>query len=240
MAHQDKRRSSARRFDADPGEIAAAATEPADLAAEIQACQVCAERFAATRTAHEPRPVLQFAPGARILIASQAPGLRAHKAGAPFWDPSGERLRAWLGLPPPLFYDPGLVAILPMGFCFPGYSARGADLPPPKVCAQLWRERALAAHPRLELVLLIGRLAIEWHEPQARGRPLAQIVSAWRERLSAPERPTRLALPHPSWRNNAWLKTNPWFETETIPALQERVRAAQQSAGLGAATNVKN
>lgn len=190
----------------------------APVAGEIRACRLCAPRFALTETAHAPRPVVWFRPGARVLIASQAPGMRAHLSGVPFSDPSGERLRAWMGVTDEEFYDRSRVAIVPMGFCFPGYDRAGGDIPPPLACAQAWRERALASLPGIELTLLVGGAAQAWH--LGRGG-VTERVRGWRDHA-----PAVFALPHPSWRNTAWLKRNPWFEAEVLPALQARVREA--------------
>ena len=187
------------------------------LEAEIAGCRACAERFAATRTAHAPRPVTRMSTTARLLIAGQAPGARVHASGLPFDDRSGDRLRDWLGIDRETFYDRSRVAVLPMAFCFPGYDARGADLPPPPLCAQLWRAWALAAMPQVELTLLIGAHAQGW----ALGgkRSLTERVRDWRAHLPGP-----IPLPHPSWRNTAWLRRNPWFEEELVPWLRARVR----------------
>lgn len=200
--------------------------EPAAaLARRIQACRACAPAFAETVSGHAPRPVLQIGPTARLLIASQAPGVRAHRSGRPFSDPSGVRLRAWLGLEERLFYDPNRVAILPMAFCFPGHDAKGGDLPPPKRCAALWRAEILAAHPRIELIVIAGRAAMAFHLPGERRRSLGRSVGDWRARLQGSERPTLFPIPHPSWRNNAWLARNPWFEADALPALRARIAA---------------
>ena len=187
------------------------------LKPRLAGCRLCAPRFAATATAHAPRPVLQGEPTARILIASQAPGARAHASGVPFDDPSGERLRDWMGLDRPAFYDPSRIAIVPMAFCFPGYDTSGSDLPPPRVCAATWRARMLAALPQVALTLVIGGHAQRWH--LGPGMRVTDTVRAWRAHL-----PGRLALPHPSWRNTAWLKRNPWFEEEVLPWLRAEVR----------------
>ena len=196
------------------------------LMREIASCRICADAFAATPTAHSPRPVLQISGTARVAIAGQAPGWRVQKAGRPFDDPSGVRLRGWLGVEEAAFWDPARFAILPMGFCFPGHDAKGGDLPPPKICAQTWRARLMAAHLQLDLILLLGRAAIEWHlGASARKRPLEALVGEWRARLSAPERPRLVPAPHPSWRNTAWLKKRPWFEQEAVPALRSEVAA---------------
>lgn len=189
------------------------------LAAEIRACRLCAPRFAATATAHVPRPVAWFRPTARLLIAGQAPGARVHASGKPFTDPSGDRLRAWTGLTDAEFYDLDRVAIVPMAFCFPGYDAKGADLPPPPLCAATWRARVMAGLPRLRLVLAVGGAALRWH--LGRG-PVSAHVGNWRALAARGTFP----LPHPSWRNTGWLKRNPWFEAELVPELQAAVRAA--------------
>jgi uracil-DNA glycosylase len=187
------------------------------LAKDIATCRLCAERFAGTATRHAPNPVVWFRPGARVLIASQAPGMRVHKANRPFWDASGQRLRDWMGVDEATFYDRDRVAILPMAFCFPGYDAAGSDLPPPRICAATWRERALAHLPDLRLTLLIGAYAQGWH---LGGREsVTARVAGWRDHA-----PGVFPLPHPSWRNTAWLKRNPWFEAELLPVLRARVK----------------
>lgn len=193
------------------------------LAAEIAACRLCADRFAATATAHAPRPVVWFRPGARLLIAGQAPGARVHASGRPFSDPSGARLRDWLGLDETAFYDRDRVAFVPMAFCFPGYDARGADLPPPPLCAATWRARVMAHLPSPALTVLVGGAAMAWHLG-GRARVTAR-VRAWRDTA-----PAVFPLPHPSWRNTAWLRANPWFAAELLPALREAVAAALASA----------
>lgn len=189
----------------------------AELPDEIAACRLCADRFAATPTGHAPNPVVGFRPGARILVASQAPGLRVHKASTPFWDRSGQRLRDWMGVDEATFYDRGRIAILPMAFCFPGYDTKGGDLPPPRICARTWRARALAMLGEVDLTLLIGAHAQNWH---LRGRQsVTARVAGWRDHA-----PGVFPLPHPSWRNTAWLNRNPWFEAELLPALRARVQ----------------
>lgn len=158
-----------------------------------------------------------FAPSARILVAGQAPGKRVHESGRPFTDPSGERLRAWLGLDDRSFYDRERVAIVPMAFCFPGYDAAGADLPPPAMCHRTWHSRVMAALPDVRLKVLVGGAAQRWHLGGKAG--VAKTVRAWRGHA-----PDIFALPHPSWRNTAWLNKNPWFAAEVLPALQARVK----------------
>ncbi|MCT4609006.1 MAG: uracil-DNA glycosylase family protein [Pelagimonas sp.] len=186
------------------------------MIAEIQACQICADRFAATETGHAPRPVLRVSRTARILIAGQAPGMKVHHSGMPFTDPSGDRLRDWLGVDEALFYDQSRIAIVPMGFCFPGYR-KGSDLPPPAICAKTWRQPVLDHLPDIRLTLLIGGYAQKWHLGTKAG--VTETVQRWRDFL-----PAAIPLPHPSWRNTAWLKRNPWFEAELLPALRARVK----------------
>lgn len=187
------------------------------LAQDIAACRLCADRFAATQTAHTPRPVLWARPGARILIAGQAPGMRVHHSGRPFTDPSGDRLRDWMGVDEGVFYDRSRIAIVPMAFCFPGYNARGADLPPPPICARTWRRRVLETLPQIAVTLLVGGHAQAWHLPGKAN--VTARVAAWRDHA-----PRVIPLPHPSWRNTAWLKRNPWFEAELLPVLRARIR----------------
>lgn len=184
------------------------------LLTEVRACTICAAHLP-----QGPRPVLQADARARILIAGQAPGSKVHASGVPFDDASGERLRQWMGLSREEFYDPKLVAILPMGFCYPGTGASG-DLPPRKECAVQWRAPLLRAIPRIELTLVIGQYAMAWHLPGDSNKNLTETVRAWRLHW-----PDVLPLPHPSPRNNIWLKANPWFELEVVPAVRDRVRS---------------
>ncbi|MCM2563533.1 uracil-DNA glycosylase family protein [Lutimaribacter sp. EGI FJ00015] len=183
----------------------------------IRACRLCADRFAATQTAHAPRPVAWFRTGARLLIAGQAPGMRVHKSGKPFDDPSGTRLRDWLGMTEAEFYDMSRVAIVPMAFCFPGYDARGSDLPPPPICARHWHAEVMSALRDIRLTVLVGGHAHRWH--LGTRAPVTDTVAGWRDHA-----PGLFPLPHPSWRNTAWLKRNPWFETDLLPPLRARVR----------------
>ncbi|KAA6489849.1 uracil-DNA glycosylase family protein [Agrobacterium sp. SHOUNA12C] len=193
----------------------------------IALCRICRDtpmRGEAYRLPHEPRPVAVLSETARILIAGQAPGLRVHESGLPFNDASGDRLRQWLGVGRDSFYNPDRFAIVPMGFCFPGYDTAGSDLPPRKECAPLWRQRTLEAMPQIELVLAIGQYAQAWHLGAARMASMTETVSEWRRYLLTNRSPAILPLPHPSWRNSGWLKRNPWFEAELLPVLQERVK----------------
>lgn len=187
------------------------------LVQEIRACRLCADRFTATETAHEPRPIAWFQPTARILIAGQAPGARVHASGKPFDDPSGDRLRDWMGVSPEQFYDRSQIAIVPMAFCFPGYDTKGSDLPPPKLCAQTWHARVIKALPDIRLTLLVGGYAHKWHMHTK--TPVTDTVKAWRDHA-----PDLFLLPHPSWRNTGWLKKNPWFAADLLPALRHRVQ----------------
>ena len=181
------------------------------LLSEIAACRACAHELP-----HEPRPVVRVGPQTRLLIAGQAPGRRVHESGLPFDDPSGDRLRGWLGVDRETFYGDPRIGVAAMAFCFPGTNPKGGDYPPPKRCAELWRARLLAELPKVELTLLVGSYAQDW----ALGRrAMTERVRDWRAHL-----PDRLVLPHPSWRNSVWLKRNPWFEAEVTPYLRERVR----------------
>lgn len=188
-----------------------------ELKAQIRNCRLCADRFAATATAHAPRPVVWFRPTARILIAGQAPGARVHESGRPFTDPSGDRLRAWLGLTEAEFYDKDQVAVVPMGFCFPGYDDKKADLPPPAICGKTWHHQVMDHLPDVQLRVLVGAHAQRYHLG-VKG-PLTELVRGWRDHA-----PQVFPLPHPSWRNTGWLKKNPWFEAELLPVLQARVK----------------
>ena len=163
------------------------------------------------------RPVIQFSPSARILIAGQAPGIKVHETGVPFNDASGNRLREWLGLTRDEFYNANNIAILPMGFCYPGRGKSG-DLPPRKECAPAWREQLLAALPNIELTIVLGKYAQAYHLPDTKKLPLTELVKSWREYW-----PNYLVLPHPSPRNNIWLKKNPWFEQDVLPELDKRI-----------------
>lgn len=200
------------------------ADELGRLLAEIACCRVCRDKSRGRPLPHEPRPVLRAAASARIAICGQAPGTRVHASGKPFTDPSGVRLRAWMGVDETEFYDEKRVAIVPMGFCFPGLDAKGGDLPPRAECAPLWRRRILEALPGIELTLLAGQHALRWHLASHSRRTLTETVADWKAILSRPGLPRIIPLPHPSWRNNAWLKANPWFETELLPQLRSEVR----------------
>lgn len=189
-----------------PGQLGA-------LVSEIEACRLCA-------LPHEPRPVVWVHPEARILIAGQAPGRRVHESGVPFDDPSGDRLRAWMQLDREAFYDKRNIAVAAMGFCYPG-TVNGADLPPRRECAPLWRPRLLPLLKNIRLTLLVGAYAQKYHLGPAAKRSLGETVRAWREYP-----PSVMPLPHPSWRNTGLLKRNPWFEREVLPELRCRISSA--------------
>ena len=195
------------------------------LLAAIRACRHCVETPSGVPLPHEPRPVLRASPTARLAVCSQAPGTRVHRSGTPFTDASGDRLRDWMGVGPQEFYDEAKVAIIPMGFCFPGQGANGGDLPPRAECARLWHQSLFATLPQLDLVLAVGSYAQDWHLGDAAGESLQETMLAWRQHLDRKQRPRVLPLPHPSWRNNGWLKRNPWFEEELLPVLRREVRA---------------
>lgn len=178
---------------------------------DIHNCRLCEESLPV-----EPRPVLQFHPAARILIAGQAPGRKVYETGLPFNDASGDRLRSWLGISLDEFYDEQLIAILPMGFCYPGMGKSG-DLPPRTECAAAWREALLSQLNNLQLTLVVGQYAQAYHFPENHNS-LTDQVRNWQQGW-----PDIIPLPHPSPRNNRWLKHNPWFEKKVVPALQRRV-----------------
>ena len=183
--------------------------------AELRACTVCAPHLPLG-----PRPVVRGLPAARLLITSQAPGTKVHETGLSFNDRSGDRLRAWLGLDRDTFYDESRIAILPMGFCYPGRYERGGDLPPRPECAPLWHERVRALWPRIALTLLVGSYAIDYYLKGEKRASMTETVRAWRDYL-----PEFLPLPHPSWRTTLWEKKHPWFAAEVLPELRRRVAA---------------
>jgi uracil-DNA glycosylase len=187
------------------------------LVGEIRDCVVCAPHLPLG-----PRPVLRGCPSARLLIVSQAPGARVHETGLSFDDRSGDRLRGWLGLDRDSFYDETRVAIMPIGFCYPGRDRRGGDLPPRRECAPLWHTRLRALLPAIELTLLVGRYAIAHYLPRsADTHSMADIIARWPDYL-----PQFFVLPHPSWHTIRWQRDNQWFETDALPVLRARVERA--------------
>lgn len=204
----------------------------ADLAAlveRIRACRICRDTPQGVVLPHEPRPVLRVSATARLLIAGQAPGVRVHNTGVPFNDPSGDRLRGWMGIARDVFYDETRVAIAGMGFCFPGHDKAKGDLPPRKECRIAWHDALFADLPQIETILVIGRYALAYHFerlglPYDKNAPLDDIIASWRD--YARMKPRVIPLPHPSWRNNGWLKRHLWFEEEVLPMLREEVAKA--------------
>lgn len=192
------------------------------LAAAIAGCRLCIEQPKGAPLPHAPRPVARLSATAKLAVCGQAPGTRVHATGLPFNDPSGDRLRAWMGIGRDTFYDDARIAIVPMGLCFPGQDARGADLPPRPECAAHWHDRIFAAMPRIELVLAVGQYAQRYHLGPSR-RSVSETVADWRALVARPVRPAVWPLPHPSWRNTGWLKCHPWFEAEVLPALRAEV-----------------
>ena len=195
------------------------------LSSEIKACRICrdAPRYGMPLP-DEPNPVCVLSATARIVICGQAPGIRVHNTGLPFNDPSGVRLRDWLGVDRETFYDPDKFAIVPMGFCFPGYDAHGSDLPPRRECRETWHDRVFHSMPQIELVLTIGQNAQAYHLGSRRRASMTETVLNWRDYFEPESGPSILPLPHPSWRNSSWLKKNPWFAQDVLPLLQEKVR----------------
>ena len=183
------------------------------LLRDIRACRICEAHLT-------PRPVIHASATARLCIVAQAPGIRVHETGISFNDPSGDRVREWMGVDRETFYDDSRVAIIGLGFCFPGTDAHGGDLPPRKECAEAWQDRLFAALPPFELTLLVGSYAFDWHLGHRAKANVTGTVKAWRE-----YGPRYIPLPHPSWRNNAWLKKNPWFAKELLPYLRKRVKS---------------
>lgn len=189
------------------------ATPLNELLRQVRACRVCAGDLPLG-----PRPVLRCRTSARLLIVGQAPGTRVHETGLPWNDPSGDRLRAWMAVDRETFYDEARIAIIPMGLCYPGRAPRGGDLPPRPQCAALWLDRLLAQLPHIELTLLAGAYAQRHYLGERVKASLTETVRAWRGYA-----PRFLPMPHPSFRNNFWLRQNPWFESEVLPYLRERV-----------------
>lgn len=187
----------------------------ARVVAQARACRLCEAHLPLG-----PRPVLRARSSARILIVGQAPGTKVHETGVPWNDASGDRLRDWLALDRETFYDEARIAIVPMGFCYPGRDARGGDKPPRPECAPTWHPPLLQHLPRIELTLLVGSYAQRYYLKERRAASLTETVRAWRAYA-----PTAIPLPHPSWRNTAWLRRNPWFDAELVPALRARVAA---------------
>ena len=198
------------------------------LATDIAACRICRDHPLKRPLPHEPRPVVRPSASARLLVAGQALGVRVHATGLPFNDPSGDRLRHWMQVDRDTFYDVSRIAIVPMGFCFPGHDKNKGDLPPRRECKMTWHDRLYSHMPQLEVILAIGAYAHAYHlprlgHPYSRGAPMAQTVGNWKSYLAGT--PKVFVLPHPSWRNTGWLKKNPWFEQDLLPVLRAQVEA---------------
>ncbi len=195
------------------------------LSLAIKNCRICRDepRYGLPLP-HEPNPVCVASSVARIVICGQAPGIRVHNTAVPFNDPSGVRLREWLGVNPETFYNRDKFAIVPMGFCFPGYDAQGGDLPPRRECRERWHDRVFAAMPQVELILTIGQYAQAYHLGSRRKSSMTDTVRNWHEYFNDHTSPAILPLPHPSWRNSGWLKKNPWFAQDLLPLLQQAVQ----------------
>ncbi|MGI9294585.1 MAG: uracil-DNA glycosylase family protein [Pseudomonadales bacterium] len=189
------------------------------LSKQVSACRLCSAELA-----HEPRPVFAAGTQARLLIVGQAPGRKVHESGVPWQDASGKRLREWLSVSDEQFYDDSIVALLPMGFCYPGKGKSG-DLPPQSICAPTWHDKLLAQMPNIELTLLVGQYAQQRYLPETAAMTLTERVKNWRSYAAI------MPLPHPSPRNQPWLKKHAWFEAELVPELQIRVRQLLQAPG---------
>ncbi|MDP7100170.1 MAG: uracil-DNA glycosylase family protein [Rhodospirillales bacterium] len=185
-----------------------------DLLKEVRACEICAPDLPLG-----PRPTVVAKSSAKIMIIGQAPGTKVHETGIPWSDPSGDRLRNWLRVTREMFYDGSKIAIMPMGFCYPGRLERGGDNPPRPECAPAWHEKILAGLPDIELTLLVGMYAQKYYLAEQNKKTLTETVRHWQEFA-----PAMIPTPHPSWRTTAWLKKNLWFEAELLPVLQQKVR----------------
>ncbi|MBO6826835.1 MAG: uracil-DNA glycosylase family protein [Sneathiella sp.] len=189
------------------------ATDLDQLLEDVRSCRICEASLP-----HGCRPVIRASKSARILVVGQAPGRRVHESGVPFDDPSGDRLRQWMGIDKPTFYNEQKINIIPMGFCYPG-TGKSGDLPPRSECAEAWRDRLMTEMGQIALTLVIGQYAIGWHLKGQSKKTLTETVKAWKEYW-----PAAVVLPHPSPRNNIWLKRNPWFEDEVLPPLRQKIQ----------------
>lgn len=200
-----------------------------ELLQRVRDCRICLEQPSGRPLPHPPRPVVRAEATARLCIAGQAPGTRVHASGVPFTDPSGDRLREWMNVDAKTFYDSSRIAVIPMGFCFPGLDKSGGDLPPRRECARTWHDAIYARMAELRVILAIGAYAQRYHLGDLAKGGVTATVGSWREIVSRTGRapgPVVFPLPHPSWRNNAWLKRNGWFEAELLPVLRDAVADA--------------
>ncbi|WP_336294688.1 uracil-DNA glycosylase family protein [Bartonella sp. CB169] len=197
------------------------------LEKKIYSCRVCIQqpRYFPPLP-HEPKPVVYLSDTALIAIAGQAPGMRVHESSIPFNDDSGQRLRNWLNVTKEEFYNRSLFAIVPMGFCFPGYNQNKSDLPPRRECCEIWHEKVFQSMPQIKLVLAIGSYAQKWHIAELKYKTVSETVSDWKNILSIrqPRGYNVMPLPHPSWRNTSWLQKRPWFKDELIVCLRKLIR----------------
>lgn len=193
------------------------------LALEVSSCRICVETPHGKPLPHQPRPVVRLSTTARLCIAGQAPGNRVHQSGIPFTDRSGDRLRDWMGIGEDIFYDTAKLSIVPMGFCFPGLDDKGGDLAPRLECRTHWHDRIFEAMPQIELILVIGQYAQAYHLGSKREKTLTATVANWRSLWNQKGSPRVLPLPHPSWRNNGWIRKNRWFSDELLPVLRSEV-----------------
>ncbi len=194
-----------------------------ELVGRIEKCDICIKRPMGAPLPHAPRPVVRASSTARVCIAGQAPGLRVHESGIPFNDPSGDRLREWMNVDRDTFYDSSRIAIVPMGFCFPGYDKNKSDLPPRRECVLEWHDGLFKLMPQIELIIVIGQYAQKYHLPALREKSVTATVQNWRRIFEHGQGRRFLPLPHPSWRNTGWLKRNPWFEQDVLPVLRREV-----------------
>lgn len=200
------------------------------LLSKIRACRICIDTPKGSPLPHAPRPVIRASVSAQICVCGQAPGTKVHASGLSFMDPSGKRLRAWMGVEKEEFYDISRIAVVPMGFCFPGLNEKGGDLPPRKECAPAWHHTLFDHLPQFKIVLLVGQYAQKWHLGQAAKPTLTETVRHWRDYAFNSAGTCFVPTPHPSWRNTGWLKKNPWFEDETVPFIQKRIRQLLQES----------
>ena len=196
----------------------------AELRNQIRACRICSDHPEGQPLPHEPRPVAVLSDKATIRIIGQAPGVRVHASGKPFTDPSGDRLRGWMGIDEATFYDGDKISITPMGFCFPGLDEKGGDLPPRKECNKAWQKRVTKAMPQVQLVLLIGMYAQKAYLGKRSARTLTETVCNWKDYLTIEDGLQYIVLPHPSWRNNAWIRKHPFFTNDLLPFLKKKIQ----------------
>ncbi len=200
-----------------------------DLYRDIRACRICVDKPRGAPLPHAPNPVVVLSQQAKIAICGQAPGNRVNQSGRPFTDPSGDRLRDWLGVNEAEFYDPDKFAIVPMGFCFPGHDRHGGDLPPRPECRERWHDEIFRQMPQIELKILVGGSAQRYHLGSKAEKTVTATVANWKQHLIEEN---CFAMPHPSWRNTAWIRKNPWFESDLLPVLRKMIHERLNSKGF--------